>query len=323
MPSIVLDILRMTDAIDAAIKTDLQQLRNRYFICLLVSTAIVGIGLLLECPEIVHDMWGIWKQESRELAYWLAPSMDRKEYRAPSWMKVWAALGWLLIVLGVMGEGVFEGYVSWADGTFQTFNDTLLAESRKEGELAIERAARANERASENEKEAALIEESLAGRKLTPDDATAFGRLAPFREQVSVPPLRTVIGFNMGDVEGEDFSWDIATALHDDAKWPVFAPGASGLMSPSGRPFEAGRTHSPVGVVVGWTESSRPAAKALVLVLNHLGFGAELAPTAESVHAKYRVDIFVGARPRGPQGEAKLKLEAARKKEIQSIHATK
>src|SRR6266404_1300713 len=132
VPSIVLDIPRMTDAIDSAIKVDLQHLRTRYFVCLLVSTAIVGVGLLLELPEIAHDMWGIRKKEWIELKYWLAPSIARKEYRVPDWMKRWTAIGWLLIVLGVAGEGVFEGFVSWADGTLQTFNDTLLSQAQKE-----------------------------------------------------------------------------------------------------------------------------------------------------------------------------------------------
>lgn len=154
--------LKITQALDLAIRADLKTLRDWYFDCLLVCTAIVGIGLILEGPEIAHDLYGIFRRKSIGLKYWLAPSIDRREYSVPAWMKVWTAVGWFLIVLGVMGEGISEGYVSWADGTLQTLNDILLSDAQKEATFAIERSAGAYERAAQTEREASQENERAA-----------------------------------------------------------------------------------------------------------------------------------------------------------------
>jgi hypothetical protein len=108
------------------------------------------------------------------------------------------------------------------------------------------------------------------------------------------------------------FSWDIAKAIHA-AKWSVFSPSSQLAMARGGQAFDAGLAALKTGVQVSCTESSRSAAKTLVSVLNKLGFDAELNPVAELMHAKYRVDVWVSSRPKGPQGEAKLKLEAKKK----------
>jgi hypothetical protein len=42
----------------------------------------------------------------------------------PRW-KVLAFVGWIMIAVGVAGEGIFEAMVSRADGQVQTFNDIL------------------------------------------------------------------------------------------------------------------------------------------------------------------------------------------------------
>ena len=52
------------------------------------------------------------------------------------WVRRLTELGWILVVAGVVGEGVFEAVVSKADGELQTFNDTLLKAAEKEIALA-------------------------------------------------------------------------------------------------------------------------------------------------------------------------------------------
>jgi hypothetical protein len=142
------DFVRISQALDLAIKTDLQNLRDWYFDCLLVCTGVVGLGVFMEGFEILHDMWGIFWRKSIELTYWMAPSIDRKKYRAPDWMKLMAGVGWVLIVMGIAGEGVYEGLVSKYDGALSTLNDTLITETQKETALALAQAVHADMTAS-------------------------------------------------------------------------------------------------------------------------------------------------------------------------------
>src|ERR1022692_2994158 len=108
-----LDNALVGHAIDLATKANLQHLRDVYFDCLLACTGVVGIGLLLEVLEIKHDVVEAIGRKTREHRYWLALPIDRKEYpEASPRAKVLSAVGWVLIVLGVTGEGVFEGFVS-------------------------------------------------------------------------------------------------------------------------------------------------------------------------------------------------------------------
>ena len=91
------------------------------------------------------------------------------EYR---WAKKLVKLGWILIVVGVAGEGIFEVYVSRADSILNTFDNILLTEARKEASDAVLGAATANiqiaeerRRAAELEKEAAQLRKDAEGLK--------------------------------------------------------------------------------------------------------------------------------------------------------------
>jgi hypothetical protein len=55
-----------------------------------------------------------------------------------SWKKRIAKLGWLLIVVGVLGEGIYEYSPSIADGVLEEFNDIVLTDAQKEAAFAIE-----------------------------------------------------------------------------------------------------------------------------------------------------------------------------------------
>jgi hypothetical protein len=206
VPHIVLDTLRMTDAIDSAIKTELQQLRFRYFVGVLVSTGLVFFGLFLEFPEIAHDMWGITKRESIELKYWLTPSMERKEFKVPDWMKRWTAVGWLLIVVGVGGEGFFDGFVSWTDGTLQTFNDILLGEAQTKARDAILRATKLELDLDRERIERARLEKEIAPRDV-------HDRVRMIAELKTIAPLlkgkRVKLASQMFDLESLRLSIEI------------------------------------------------------------------------------------------------------------------
>jgi hypothetical protein len=104
----------------------------------------------MEIGEIWHDAReAIW-EKSLELKHWLTPSIDRKEYpaRESRSIKLRAALGWVLIVVGVVGEGVFEGVVYRYDLALSVLSESSIAETKREANLALERTS-ANELAEQ------------------------------------------------------------------------------------------------------------------------------------------------------------------------------
>ncbi len=108
-------------------KADLQCTRDLWFGLLLISTGTVGFGLALEGPELWFEIRDIFRRRRDRRRFFVTSPTD-----PPDWMKLAAFAGWALIVLGVMAEGYTEAKVSDADRNLQTFNDTLLADARKQ-----------------------------------------------------------------------------------------------------------------------------------------------------------------------------------------------
>jgi hypothetical protein len=139
--------------LDDLVRSDFESFRDIWFNRLLISTAVVVIGLLFELPEIWHDSI----RAIRDLRHSSRPTAE-----LPSWMKLLISLGWLLIVVGVVGEFVADSFVSKADGIVQTFDETLIADAQRKTGLANERAANAFERATQTEREASQENERAA-----------------------------------------------------------------------------------------------------------------------------------------------------------------
>jgi len=124
----------------------------------------------MELPEIVHDQCEIYGRSARERKYRLAPSIDRKEYPRRDWTKKWSALGWVLIVVGVLGEGWFEQQVSKYDSALSNITDTVVAEAQSESRNAEALAkgfdaqiAESNAKAKSAEATAKQFEAQIAG----------------------------------------------------------------------------------------------------------------------------------------------------------------
>src|SRR5580700_5207639 len=100
--------------LDELARADLQALRDSYFEWLLIATWAVLIGVAMEGPEVAKDLMDGFER-----------SRGREEKRHPLWVSILSSVGWLLIVGGIVGEGIFEAMVSSADGSLQTFNDIL------------------------------------------------------------------------------------------------------------------------------------------------------------------------------------------------------
>ena len=100
--SISLSALMMHASV--SLKDDIEGIRSWFFWSLIGSTVVVLIGVVIEGIE--HIASG----ESSKTA----------------WHKRAERIGWILVVMGVLGEGVFESFTTIADDIFQDFTSTLL-----------------------------------------------------------------------------------------------------------------------------------------------------------------------------------------------------
>lgn len=198
-PSLVLRL-------DDLIRGDLQALRNSYFHLLLVFTGLVAVGVLLEEAESFPF---ISKATFDSVKGLLAP-----RHRVVLWLKRLSKLGWILVVAGVIGEGIFEGYVSEADGLLQDFNNVVLSEANV-------RAARANERAAYAEQEAAEDKLELARLK-APRILSSRQRLALIHSLGKITKFRIQVLSLIGNNEAAHYAMMLASALGEHgANWPV------------------------------------------------------------------------------------------------------
>jgi hypothetical protein len=214
-------------------KANLQHLRDIYFDCLLACTGLVGIGLLMEILEIAHDVLEAIGRKSREHKYWLSFPIDRKEYpEASPRAKVLSGVGWVLIVLGVAGEGVFEGFVSKYDTALSHMTDTIVAEAQEESANAEATAkgfdaqiAESDAKAKSAEATAKQFEAQIADAKARAAQAELelakikqWRTLTPKQQQEIGNALSVYAGQNFaflvfGDPESLSFLGDIKAAL--------------------------------------------------------------------------------------------------------------
>ena len=120
-------------AADKVKRLQLEGFRSHDFHLLLVMTALVAIGVIMEGPEIVH--------EARSAMLQYRGRRSRSRSIAP-WITLIGALGWLLVAVGVAGEGYWEVQVSHDDEAITSFDEQKLGN-------AEESAADANKLAGE------------------------------------------------------------------------------------------------------------------------------------------------------------------------------
>lgn len=144
--------------IDDLIRADFEAFRALWFVRLLAATFLVVVGLVMEGPELWHEILSIiHRWNFRRRFHFSIP-----ETHTPEGAKLLAFIGWILIVAGVAGEFVADSFVSKADGFVQKFDEILLADAQKKTGAASERAAMAFERAAQTEREASQENERAA-----------------------------------------------------------------------------------------------------------------------------------------------------------------
>jgi len=257
---------------------------------LLLSTMAVVIGLVVEYWDPIHEFI--------------------EELRRPAatfpWRRIKELAGGILVTLGVAGE---LGFTYWASRI-----ETSLRDDTTEivGRLN-DKAAEAERLAGEANKYAAEIQESVAPRRLTASQrASIKSELSRFaRQQFEFGAWHDTF-----DLESSVFAQELVSALSKDAHWkakPGFDVGGSVSM------FTAAPAIPVTGISVSATnnDSTKLASKALIRELNAIGFncirGEEFAKKGDAPAKEPFIYIHVLARPEGPQGEAKLRADAAKR----------
>jgi hypothetical protein len=172
----------VSDGLNALVRQDFEAYRDSWFLYLLAWTAVVIFGIIFEGPEVFHDVVGMLHKKKSSTGH---------EATIPSWIKVLATIGWLFIVLGLVGEGISEAFVSKADGLIQTFNDNELAATETQVGNVNLVVALANERAGQFEDDAAKLktenlqlEAEIAPRRLTDGQEKQLSQLSAFAGDV-------------------------------------------------------------------------------------------------------------------------------------------
>jgi hypothetical protein len=202
--------------LDELVRGDFQTLRDCFFSWLLVCTIIVAIGVILEIVEPFGEKIPFGKLRLR----------ISTRYLLASWFRKIARVGGILVVVGVVGEGICEGLVSKADGWLQTFNETLLSETSSRASKAELTAFAFESQIQDSKRQAAValqnaeqdrlarvrLEKQIQPRDFTPEEekriisacAPFAGRLVNVRSQ----PY---------DVEGAVFAYSLADVLRKTA----------------------------------------------------------------------------------------------------------
>lgn len=120
--------------LDEAIQLDFQAARDDAFFWLLIASSAVALGVILEGPEIVHE-------STRAIRRLLFGAFKEKE--TASWIVLTGLLGWILVVIGVAGEGIAEGFVSRADARLESLNNSTFLAQQTEIARASDRAVSA------------------------------------------------------------------------------------------------------------------------------------------------------------------------------------
>jgi hypothetical protein len=118
-----------------SVRSSLEAKEGFWFACLLIASAGVAVGCVLEIPETWTDLKE-WRHLKKD-----------KTTPHPGWRVPMAAIGLLLVVGGVVGEGIFEGLVSINETKLRAHDEQALTDTIKESGTAKESAEKAQKAA--------------------------------------------------------------------------------------------------------------------------------------------------------------------------------
>jgi hypothetical protein len=155
---------KVIETLDNSIRDQLQGKSHAFFLGVLISAFVVAIGVVLEGPEILHELWP-------SLFSWFTWTSSERLHKFERVIKKIAFVGWFLIGIGVFGEGVFEGFQNRTEGQLQTFNDILLRDARLTASTAKQSAIDAASAAGEAKSKAEAADTAAGSASLVAGNA--------------------------------------------------------------------------------------------------------------------------------------------------------
>jgi hypothetical protein len=174
-------------SLDALMRGDLNVWSNRWFWVLVVSTIIVGIGIICEAPELFqtigfgHETIGrirrFWYIRIRkiDLNGWeqLCSELITRPRHHGKMVAIMGFIGWTLVALGVVGEGLAEYFVNDAETDIRAFDEGALIETQRSANSASDAASLANDFAKKAELTSA---KAIAQSRRAQHEADSFER---------------------------------------------------------------------------------------------------------------------------------------------------
>lgn len=305
-------------AADNAKRLQLEGFRSHDFHLLLGMTVLVAIGVIMEGPEIIQEARNAWFQcRARRV---------RRRSIAP-WITLIGALGWLLVAVGVAGEGYWEMQVSHDDVAITSFDEGKLGEAeitagaaneragkleaanislqnevgaaRREADLSELDAASARKEAAvaENDRASALertkrLEAGLSWRTVAPEQRSKLRTLLASSTRLLMPlaGLKINITYLNSDAEAQEYADELKDAL--DGLGAEIA-GPSGVMMIGGPGFRI-----PEGVILTANPFRNRLVNSLIISLN--GAGIPVSGVRDGNMNEHDFSILVGAKPHNP-----------------------
>jgi hypothetical protein len=260
---------------------------------LLISTAVVVAGLIVEYRDETSEFW--------TLCRWPMSSFP--------WHKFRGLLGGILVTIGVAGELAFTYTASRVETKLRDNNHHVVSSLQTTISQNNLEAQRLRKETEDEHMARVEAEESVAWRKLSP---SAKARLRITLQPQLFSASRTWLMYNFNDMEAFTFGDDLAEVLKA-AEWHPTDVEPIELMAEGPVPF--GRAPRPErGIVVSTTgeQSNEDAANALTKALVSLGFDCKrsFVPAMRAKEYGNTVFVFVEPRPEGRQGDAKLRADA-------------
>jgi hypothetical protein len=152
------------EKLDRMMRGDLDFWSTYWFWFLIKSTVAVVFGLMAELPEVWSEVFrpiwtwcrNVWRAKVRkkdfsgwEIVYPELTAVTQIELSHPQRAVIGALalLGWMLVAVGVAGEGIGEYFVNDAETNVRSFDDAVLAETQQAAGAAATSAKIADEEA--------------------------------------------------------------------------------------------------------------------------------------------------------------------------------
>jgi hypothetical protein len=109
-----------SSALESPARKALEANSQSDFFWLLISTALVAVGIAFEYPEVRHEF--IEWLRSRKKA-WVVEVVPANRNRVP----LWSLVGFLIVVAGIAGEGIYEGLLGINDTRIRKMDESSIA----------------------------------------------------------------------------------------------------------------------------------------------------------------------------------------------------